>query len=123
MKCIIRESNARRELLITDPQTGIDYTEDFIGNAGDLDNFVWDYDLDAYMVSAEVYSWWARVLEDQQALEDRLYELRQKHGSDAVEAVIGDMPYVDLEDHAAVLHRMLDDAFEDDNLDPDGIPG
>lgn len=121
MNCIISETNERKNLEIIDPSTRIDYVVDFIGNFGDLDNFVWSEDHDAYKVSADTYNWWSRVLQEQQALEDRIHALRQQHGSDAVYAVIEDMPSVDLEDHATVLHRMLDEAFNDDDLDLEEI--
>lgn len=121
MNIIIEGTNHRHTISIVDPGTGIDYAVDFIGNAGALDSFDWSDDHDAYYVSADIYNWWSRVLQEQQALEDRLHELRQEHGSETVHAVIEDMPDVELEDHAAVLHRILDEAFDDDDLDLEEI--
>lgn len=121
MNIIIEGTNHRHTISIVDPGTGIDYAVDFIGNAGALDSFDWSDDHDAYYVSADIYNWWSRVLQEQQALEDRLHELRQQYGSEAVHAVILEMPNVDLEDHSTVLHRMLDEAFDNDALDLEEI--
>jgi len=127
MNCKIIQTGSIHTLHFVDPSTGVDDPEGLIGNYGKLDDepnmdgFYWDNDRCVYLVSLDTYNWWSRVIQEQQGLEDRLHELRQQYGSEAVYAVIEDMPSVDLEDHATVLHRMLDEAFDDDALDLEEI--
>lgn len=127
MNCKIIQTGSIHTLHFVNPSTGVDDPEGLIGNYGKLDDepdrggFYWDDDLCVYLVSLDTYNWWSRVLQEQQSLNDRIYDLIQEHDSDAVYAVIEDMPSVDLEDHATVLHRMLDEAFEDDDLDLEEI--
>ena len=111
MNCIIKETGAHKCLYLEDRKSGIDYSVDFIGNAGDLDNFTWSDVHGAYIVPDDIFDWWHRVLRDQEILEDRLDDLREEYGSDSVHTVILEMPNVDLEDHAAVLHQILDEKF------------
>jgi hypothetical protein len=115
MKIIIRETNHHETLSISDPRTGIDYTSDFIGNAGALIDGQFEYDDDqgAYVCDQGTYDWWQKVLADNQALEDRIYELVHEHGSDAVYAVVNDAGSTDIEDHAANVNQALDEAFGD----------
>ena len=84
MNCIIIETGSQRTLSIVDPSTGVDYAEEFIGKTGGADQFVWNEDRDAYEVGIDTYKWWAWVVEETQALEDRLFALHQKYGWEAV---------------------------------------
>ena len=112
MKIIIRETGKEKELSIID-NSGCDYIIDFVGNTGALgDQFIFDDDLDAWVCDQETFDWWDTVVSDNQDLEDRLAELRQEHGSDAVEQVIYDAGSVDIGDHAANLNNHLTLFFE-----------
>lgn len=110
MKIIVKETGKTEVLSIIDPKTGCDYTEDFIGNAGGLDQFTLNEKRDAYLTDQENYNWWKRVIEDNQALEDRIYALKAKQGS-VVFWVVVDNATVDLEDHAQHINAALDEAF------------
>jgi hypothetical protein len=68
MDVIIRETNERKTLGIEDPKTGLDYTRDFIGNAGgftfgDFEPVRDEYGIvDGYTCTQEVYDWWQSVM-------------------------------------------------------------
>lgn len=113
MKIIIKETSETKNLSIIDPKSGVDYTEDFIGNAGGFlyDQFKWDDENRAYWCDQATFDWWDRVVNDNQLLEYRIHELVKEHGSDAVYEAIDAAGSVDLEDHAANVNQALDEAF------------
>lgn len=116
MNIVIKETNARESLEIIDPRTGVNWIQDFIGNAGALSDgqFEWDDELDAYVCDQETFDWWQKVVEENQELENRIFELEDKHGREAVYAVITDAGSNDLEDHARYVNQALDEAFGDE---------
>jgi hypothetical protein len=113
MDIIIKETGDRDELSIISASNGIDYTEDFIGGPGALSDgqFTYDEDLDGYVCTQATFDWWKALIDDHQALEDRLDALREEHGSDTVDAVIRLHDYADLEDFARVMNDGLNEAF------------
>ena len=113
MKIIIKETSAVETLSIIDPKSGVDYISDFIGNTGALNDgqFEWDEDRDAYVCDQETFDWWDTVVTANQSLDDRIHELVEEHGSEAVYEVIRAAGSVDLEDHAANVNQALDEAF------------
>ena len=113
MKIIIKETSAVHELSIIDPNSGLNYISDFIGNTGALfdGQFEWDYDLDAYVCTQETFDWWDTVVTDNQLLNDRIHDLVQEHGSGTVNKVVYEADTIDLEDHAASVNQALDEAF------------
>lgn len=116
MKIIIKETNEVKELSIIDPNSGVDYIDDFIGNTGALNDgqFLWDDEddaADAYICDQETFDWWDKVVSDNQALEDRIHALQQEHGYDAVHDAVMDSYANDLEDHADCVNQALDEAF------------
>ena len=113
MKIVIRETGEIKGLSIVNPQSGIDYIKDFVGNTGALDDgqFSRDDERDAYICDQGTFVWWATVVADNQALEDRINDLVQEHGQQAVYQAVQTAGAVDLEDHASVVDQVLDDAF------------
>ena len=113
MNIIIKETNVQESLEIIDPRTGINWIQDFIGNTGALSDgqFVWDDEQDAYICDQDTFDWWSKVVSDNESLENRIHELSQQHGGDAVSAVVSDAANVDLEQLAASVNEALDDAF------------
>lgn len=113
MKIIIKETSAIETLSIIDPKSGVDYIYDFVGNTGALidGQFDWDEDRDAYICDQATFDWWDTVVTANQALDYRIYDLVQDHGSEAVCEVIHAASSVDLEDHAAKVNQALDEAF------------
>jgi len=110
MKVIIKETGAKEELCIIDPKTGCDYIADFIGNVGGFRDFEYNEDEDAYETTMATFSWWEKVVSDNQALDYRIADMKEQHGADAVNDVISGVS-VDLEDHASAVNTALDEAF------------
>lgn len=114
-------------LSLLDPENGVDYVGDFIGNydsftdneksddkiiIDDSDSeHVWGND-SQYFATRETADWWVKVINDQQQLVDRIHELKQEHGHDAVmDALSNEYGKCDLENEAAVCNQVLDEAF------------
>lgn len=112
MDIIIKETGARELLEILDPNTGVDWIQDFIGNYDAFSDgqFIWDEEQDAYLCDQVTFDWWAKVVADHELLENRIFELYKEYG-DKVYDVIIDAGNVDLEDHAAAMNAALDEAF------------
>lgn len=110
MKIIIKETGAKQELSIIDPNTGCDYTADFIGNVGGFRDFEYSEDEDAYKTTMDAFIWWEKVISDNQALDYRIADMKEQHGADAVNDVIAGVS-VDLEDHARAVNTALDEEF------------
>lgn len=113
MNVIIKETGEVKSLSIIDPKTKINYVSDFIGNAGGFVNgdFVFDEETGSYQSTQANFDWWNRVVSDNQALGDRIFELTSEHGGDVVADVVNSVGSIDLEDHAFQVSRALDEAF------------
>ncbi len=117
MRIKIRETGEIQELSIVDNH-GIDWTYDFLGNLGALSDgqFVEALDsegwaLDYYIADQSTYDWWSRVIADQQRLSNRIASLAVEHGIESVNEIIQYEGSVDIEDEAAYIHGLLDEAF------------
>ena len=113
MQIIIDDTSEIETLSIIDPKTGVDYIADFIGNTGALSDgqFCWDQDRNVYICDQDTFNWWSTVVTANQALDYRINDLEQEHGSDAVYQVIQAVGSVDFVDHAANVDQALDAAF------------
>ena len=60
MKVKIKETGEIKELVSIDPKTGLDWSQDLVGNTGAFmdGRFVWDEGEDVYLVSLDEYEWW-----------------------------------------------------------------
>lgn len=112
MKVVIKETGIAETLRLTD-KNGYDYVQDFIGNNGALNDgqFVYDDEKDAYLVSSDDYEWWSNTIQLHQQLNDKIAELSDEHGSDAVHDVINGVNYLDLDDEAKAMLAALEKAF------------
>lgn len=110
---VIKENGAKETLELR--MNGLSCVVDVIGNhdgLGTADHqFNYNTELDAYVTTQDNFDWWDRVLADQQALQDRIAELEEIHGSDAVHEAISNSGDCDLEDIAPAINQALDDAF------------
>ena len=113
MNIIIKGTNVVETLSIIDPDSGVDYVADFIGNEGALADgqFVWDEEQDAYVAEKETFDWWDAVIKDNQELDYRVHDLVQEYGREEVYKVTDEAGGGDLEDHAASVNQALDEAF------------
>lgn len=106
--------NGQVEMLeLIDPKTGVNTAADIIGNYGGLSDgqFRYNEEANAYECTPETFEWWKRVLADHQALEERIAELVEEHGSDAVYEVVDSVGGYDLEDMPTAINATLDEAF------------
>ena len=74
----IRVNGEVRELVAIDKNTGIEWTNDLIGNWGDLN---WDEGLDAYTMTEEQFRWWEKYID----MLDEIDELVEKLSDEAIE--------------------------------------
>lgn len=111
MNIIIKETGKQEVLELIDRKSGVNSVIDLIGNHGALDQFDYDSDNNVYVCDQITFDWWAKVVADQQALEDRIAELKDEYGSGAVYEAIGNAGDCDLEDQAAAINAALDEAF------------
>lgn len=113
MKIVIKETGEKDTFQLIDPKTGTNWAQDLIGNAGALDDgqFVYDEDKDAYLVSKGDYEWWSETIRLHRELEDRIDELSNEHGRDAVDEVLLGIDTLDLQDDAKAMLAALKEAF------------
>jgi hypothetical protein len=108
MNVIINGTNANVTLSLTDAN-GIDWTADFIGNYDGA--FTYDQDAGVYRADAEEVAWWSRVIDRQQALDDRIAELKAEYGYDAVMDALAGVDNNDLDDYITEADAALTEAF------------
>jgi hypothetical protein len=113
MRILIKETMAIEELKLISPDNGINYISDFIGNAGGFLNqdFSYHHELDVHICSQENFDWWKKVIEDNQILEDRIFDLKLEHGSQKVMDVLVNVEADDLESSCAIINEALDLVF------------
>ncbi len=111
------ETGEVKTLRLIDPESGVDFVQDFVGNGGGFENkdFVYNHEDDVFEATAQAFNWWNQVISDQQELVDRIDELKEEHGSDAVNEVLESVGGHDLEDDAAVVNAALDEAFGEED--------
>lgn len=112
MKLYIKETGKIETLSIIDPKTSCDYIFDFVGNTGAFDREFEKTDNENvdFAISQADYNWWAKVVADNQALENRIAELVVEHGYDRVMDAVTSINS-DLEDYAATANAALDEVF------------
>lgn len=121
MELTIIETGEVKTLTLIDAKSGQSWIKDFIGNAdgfgfkdGVNDNansyIVYDKEEEAYYTSSANFDWWEKVVSDREALDERIKELSEKHGPDAVQNVLITVS-VDLEHEATEMNAALDEAF------------
>lgn len=106
-------NGSKKELDLINPENGANWISDFIGNTGAFEDgtFTYDEEKDAYIVSQDDYEWWEGIVRQQEELDERIYELKQEHGSEAVSEVVKDAADTDLEDRASAINAALDEAY------------
>lgn len=73
MEITIIETGEKTELTIIDRNSGCSWTSDLLGNHGALPDY--NEDDDTYHMSQEDFNWWADLIENYQAADDRYYEI------------------------------------------------
>jgi hypothetical protein len=115
MQIFNTDTQAIETISITNPDSGVEFTRDLIGNAGGFDNFGWDDDREMHACDQSTFDWWADVVGKYQVLEDLEHSLKQEHGSDAVNKVLEDSGcgYNDFADVPAIALAALHEHFAD----------
>lgn len=115
MRCYIIDTGTFADLDIFDSQTGVNYSQDLIGNTGGLcdGQFTWDADRDAYECNAETYAWWADCFAAYQALDRRIADLRRDH--DNVDLVVAELSSLggNFEDTPRLIMAELEERYGD----------
>jgi hypothetical protein len=80
MKIKIKETGKIKHLNIYDPKTGIDWTNDLIGNAGALQDgqFEYDYDTDVYLTNQDTFNWWNEYIINENKTESDIVLLAEE---------------------------------------------
>lgn len=111
MKVQVRETGKIVTLTLMDAN-GINWAQDFIGNWGALADGQFEAtDAGTHLADQETVEWWANALESQQALDNRVNELKEEHGAEAVEAVLNEVNENDLLEGLDAYNVALDEAF------------
>ena len=89
MEFIINETGKLEELTIIDPQTGMDWSNDLIGNSGAVGQYIqYDDAEDAYRINQEDFDWWAEYISMYKRYQDELASLKEQYGADAINDVL-----------------------------------
>lgn len=110
---IVGTSNIQTLSLI-DPNTGVDWVKDLIGNFAGFDDgqFVWNESQGAYIATQETYDWWTKVLAAHSALTERIAEIKNlTTDTEKVDQIVWAASDCDLEDQADRVNSALDEAY------------
>ena len=77
MNIQIRETKETKTLRLRDPRTGVDWIEDFIGNAGGWEFFEYDEDSGNYLVDQDDFDWWNDIIDEYQKADNEEYAFIQ----------------------------------------------
>lgn len=82
MKIQIKETGEIKYLKLVDPETGVDWVQDLIGNGGALSDgqFEWDDEAEMYVTTEETYKWWSDYVEGYEETENEIRQLADEFG-------------------------------------------
>ncbi len=96
-------------LTIIDRNTGCEWTNDLIGNAGDLH---YNSDREMAEMSQEQYEWWSNIIEGLEKIEDLTEEAKELLSSEDFEELKEELANEgnanDYEQHISTLTRILE---------------
>ncbi|WP_338709230.1 hypothetical protein [Paenibacillus amylolyticus] len=111
---VIVGTSTFQTLSLIDPNTGVDWVKDLIGNFNGFNDgqFVWDESQGAYLATQETYDWWTKVLSDHSALTERIAEVKNLTNKvEEVDQIVWAASDCDLEDQATRVNAALDEAY------------
>lgn len=84
MNVIITETNEVKSLGIIDNNSGVNWVQDLIGNAGALSDgqFTYDDEANAYIATQDTYDWWQNYITDSNTTAQEVEELAAELGID-----------------------------------------
>ena len=86
----IKGTNEIKGLEIIDPESGMDWTLDCIGNCGDLE---YNEDTEEYEMNQDCFDWWNEYLEAKQNSDNAIFEYRNNLDNDKIENFDADIEY------------------------------
>ena len=109
MNIRIEETGTMETLSLTDPDSGISWINDLMGNYGALPDR--DPESNVYVMSQEDFDWWADLTAEYQDADDRWFELRQSLTGDDRDQADRLMQSIDcdLEDLPGLIQQTCDD--------------
>ena len=119
MKFIINETGSYEELVIRDINE-IDWTNELIGNAGAIGNYVtYDEEAEAYRINQDDFDWWSHYIDMYTHYLDQVKYLYERHGESDVDYLIylltmdGTIPRLseDYDTHERDLEIIIKEAF------------
>lgn len=112
MDITITETGEKTELSIIDPRSGVDWTNDLLGNHNELPDY--NDDDGSYHMSQEAYDWWFDLIENYQAADDRCYEMLNNVDGKDYDDMLTEIHDIncDLEDLPANINAICDQ-YED----------
>lgn len=113
MKIVIKETGKEEVLELIDRDSGVNYVTDFIAAAGGFNQveFVWDRDSATGVCDADTFEWWSDVICDNQSLDDRIHNLVDTHGWEAVMEIVSSVEKTHIDSHASAVNAKLDEVF------------
>ena len=103
MKITIIETGENKELIITDPATGAQWTNDLLSDYFALP----DYNDDTYHMLQDDYDWWYNLINDYQAADNRRYDILCFIDSEAMREEVRNIN-CDIEDFPGCLNQICD---------------
>jgi hypothetical protein len=110
MDIIIKETGETQTLSLTDASSGTDYIQDFVGNLCLRQETIFGKE-DTLILPQKKFDWLSELVEEQQALNNRAFELVQKHGLEVVNKAIHPVVGSDIKDLIRDVNDALDEAF------------
>ncbi|EKP0311717.1 hypothetical protein JE959_001743 [Aeromonas veronii] len=118
MKVIVKESSSVEELLLINPESGVDDAQEFLSDAGVFSDgqFNWVEKLGAYVCELTTFKKWSGVVAEYQLMGNRLYALAQEHGKEIIFELVSEAMNAPLEEVPARVGGVLDEAFAGDTV-------
>ena len=104
----IRKTGERENLIIIDPDTGIDWINDLMGNCNELPEY--DEDAGCYVMTRDDFEWWDDLTIRYQKADDRYHSLLTTLNNNNSKKLFNDVQniYVDLENYPEALNDACD---------------
>lgn len=108
MQVKIIETGEKEELIIIDPENGVDWINDMMGNHGCLPEH--DDEADCYIMKKEDFEWWKDLTSEFQKADDRYYELLNSLNGENYNSLFESVQNinVDLEDFPRAVQEICD---------------
>lgn len=110
MNVTIIETNESETLSIIDPQSGCDWTNDLLGNHGDLPDY--NEETDNYHMTKESFDWWNDLISRLEVADDRCAEIKKcldYEQSEEFAEGLADACNCDLENQPEVMQQFCDE--------------